>query len=125
MANAPCILIVDDQRRTRQSLKALLASHFQSIRLLEAAGGVEAIRQVEEHRPNLIIMDARMPGTDGIEATRLIKAQSSQVRVIVLTLFDEYRAAALTAGADAFVNKGEPPARLLAAVAAALNLPHL
>lgn len=125
MAKDLCILIVDDQRRARQSLKALLATNLQPVQLLEAAGGVEAISRVEEYRPTLVIMDARMPGTNGIEATRHIKASWPLVRVIVLSLFSEYRAAALAAGADAFVNKGESPAGLLVAVSAALRSPHL
>lgn len=112
------ILIVDDQRRARQSLKALLASNFQALELHEAGNGIEAIRCLETDQPNLVIMDARMPEMDGIEATRIVKAKWPQVRVIVLSLYAEYQPAALAAGADAFVSKGEPPERLLAALAA-------
>ena len=120
MANALRILVVDDQRRARQSLKALLQTNYQAIDIHEAASGVEAVQSLETAKPDVVIMDVRMPGTDGIEATRLVKARAPQVRVIVLSLYPEYQARALAAGADAFVSKGEPPARLLAALAAAV-----
>ena len=122
MVKAIRILIVDDQRRARQSLKALLATRFQLIDTCEAANGIEAIRCLEECQPNLILMDARMPEMDGIEATRLIKTKSAHVPVIVLSMYTEYRAAALAAGADAFIGKGEPPERLLAAVGVMASL---
>ncbi len=113
MANALRILIVDDQRRARQSLRALLATKFELIEMLEAENGVEAIRRVDEFRPHIVLMDARMPELDDIEATRIIKRPAPHVKVIVLSVYGEYRAVALTAGADAFVSKGEPPERLL------------
>ena len=121
MAKALRILIVDDQRRTRQSLKALLATKFQSMEVYEAANGVEAIRCVEEYQPAVVLMDARMPELDGIEATRMIKTQSARIPVIVLSMYAEYQAAALAAGADAFISKGEPPEQLLAALTAAAS----
>ena len=114
MANVLLILIADDQRRTRQSLKALLATKFQFIRIIEAKNGVEAVKCVEEWLPEIVLMDARMPVLDGIEATRTIKHQMPDVKVIVLSMFAEYHAAALAAGADVFISKGEPPERLLA-----------
>ena len=119
MVKALRILIVDDQRRARQSLKALLATKFQPIGVYEAVNGVEAIRCVEEHKPSIVLMDARMPELDGIEATRIIKTKSPQVQVIVLSMYAEYQADALAAGADAFISKGEPPEQLLAALTAA------
>ncbi len=118
MVKALHILIVDDQRRTRQSLKALLATKFQSMEVHEAVNGGEAIRRTEECQPDLVLMDARMPELDGIEATRTIKTKSPQVQVIVLSLYTEYQAAALAAGADAFFSKGEPPEQLLAKLSA-------
>ncbi len=118
MLKALRILIVDDQRRTRQSLKALLATKFQPIETYEAVNGVEAIHDVEEYKPRIVLMDARMPEMDGIEATRIIKTGSPWVQVIVLSMYAEYQAGALAAGAYAFISKGEPPERLLAAVSA-------
>jgi DNA-binding NarL/FixJ family response regulator len=114
MAEALRMLIVDDQRRTRQSLRALLAAEFPLIRMLEAESGFEALKRVEDWSPDIVIMDARMPDLDGIEVTRAIKRQTPHVKVIVLSMFAEYHAASLEAGADAFISKGDPPERLLA-----------
>ena len=115
------ILIVDDQRRTRQSLKALLATKFQSMEILEAANGLEATRCAEEAQPQIVLMDARMPEMDGVEATRHIKAMAASTFVIVLSMYADYRAAAFAAGADEFVNKDESSERLLEAVTAAID----
>jgi CheY-like chemotaxis protein len=97
------ILIVDDQRRARRSVKALLATKFQLAETCEAANGIEAIRCVEECTPDIILMDARMPEMNGIEATRIIKTKSTDIPVIVLSMYPEYEADALAAGASAFV----------------------
>ena len=107
------ILIVDDQQRARRSLMALLATRFQLADTCEAANGMEAVRCVEECKPDIVLMDARMPEMDGIEATRIIKTKSEQIPVIVLSMYLEYQGAALAAGADAFISKGDPPERLL------------
>lgn len=115
------ILIVDDQTRARQSVKALLATHLRQAEWFEASSGPEALCRVEELHPQIVLMDARMPDMDGVEATRLIRVRWPQVRVIVLSMYGDYRAAALAAGAQAFVNKGEPPERLLAALATVAN----
>lgn len=112
------ILIVDDQLRARQSLKALLATKFPLAEVYEAADGVEAIRCVKESDPDIVLMDARMPEMDGVEATRLIKTKWQHVNVIVLSMYAEYQETALAAGADAFVSKGEPPEELLMMLAA-------
>ena len=117
MAHHVQILIVDDQPRARQSLRALLSTWPAAAEIREAADGHEAVRLVREQQPDIVLMDARMPGMDGLQATRRIKARWPQVKVIVLTLYCEYEAEALAAGADTFVGKGEPPERLLAALA--------
>lgn len=114
------ILIVDDQRRARRSLQALLATRFHLVDTCEAVNGIEAIRCVEECKPDIVLMDIRMPDMDGIEATRIIKTKLAQVPVIVLTLYSEYQAAALAAGANAFLIKGEPVEQLLAVLLAAI-----
>src|SRR5262249_23589023 len=119
MKTALRVLIVDDQRRTRQSLQALLATKFCQIETHEAMNGIEAVNAAEEWLPDIVLMDARMPELDGIEATRLIKKRLPHLKVIVLSMYAEYEAAALMAGADAFVTKGEPPEQLLAVLAAA------
>ena len=107
------ILIVDDQQRARHSLTALLSTRFQLADTCEAANGMEAVRCVEECKPDIVLMDARMPEMDGVEATRIIKTKSEQTPVIVLSMYLEYQEAALAAGADAFISKGDPPERLL------------
>jgi DNA-binding NarL/FixJ family response regulator len=121
MAGHMQILIVDDQPRARQSLKALLVTWSQVKEIREAANGQEAVHLVEESQPDVVLMDARMPEMDGLEATRLIKARWPQVKVIVLSMYADYMADALAAGADAFVSKGEPPERLLATLAAIIT----
>lgn len=115
------ILIVDDQQRARLSLKALLATRFQLIDTCEAVNGIEAIRCVEECKPDIVLMDIRMPKMDGIEATRIIKTKVAPLPVIVLTLYSEYKAAALAAGANAFLIKGESVEQLLAVLLTAIS----
>jgi DNA-binding NarL/FixJ family response regulator len=112
------ILIVDDQPRARQSVRALLSTWPPAGDVREAADGQEAVRLVAKRQPDVLLMDVRMPQMDGLQATRIIKSRWPGVKVIVLTLYGEYEAEALAAGADAFIGKGEPPDRLLAALSA-------
>jgi DNA-binding NarL/FixJ family response regulator len=112
------VLIVDDQPRARKSLKALLSTWPVLQEATEAANGQEAVQLVEEGQPDVVLMDICMPGMDGLQATRLIKARWPQVKVIVLTMYGEYEAEAMAVGADAFVTKGEPADGLLATLSA-------
>ncbi len=116
-----CLLIVDDQPRTRQSLRALLSANFHPDKILEAENGQDALAAVRADFPNLVILDAKMAVLDGIEATRLIKANFPQVKVLVLSLYPRYQAEALSAGADAFLTKDEQPERLLSVLSALMN----
>jgi DNA-binding NarL/FixJ family response regulator len=109
------VLICDDEPRARQALKALLLTreltcHDESSSMIRVAGeardGYEAVQLVETVQPEVIVIDACMPGMDGLEATRFIKKDWPQVRVIVLTMYPDQRTAALDAGADAFLLKG-------------------
>ncbi len=111
------VLVVDDQPRARKSLKTLLATWPPALDVREAANGREAIRLVEESQPDVVLMDVRMPDMDGIEATRLIKVRWPQIKVIVLSMYPDYAADALEAGADAFFSKGTPPDQLLVTLA--------
>jgi DNA-binding NarL/FixJ family response regulator len=111
------LLIVDDQPRTRQSLSALLAIDFRQIELSEASNGIEALHQVGTLRPDVVVMDVLMPGGDGIEATRSIKAHYPLTKVILYSMYAEYQSEALAAGADAFIVKGEPSGTLVTAIA--------
>jgi len=123
------ILIADDASRSRDGLRALLATTRLGTPVLpirppqpkievigEAADGQQAVRMVEECRPDVVLMDARMPVIDGLEATRLIKDRWPEVRVVLLTMYANYRAKALAAGADAFLVKGCPSEDLLEAI---------
>jgi len=111
-------LVADDQPRARKSIKTLLATWPEIGQVREAANGREAIGLVEESRPDVVLMDVRMPEMDGIEATRLIKARWPQVKVIVLSMYPDYATDVLEAGADAFLTKGTPPEELLSTLAA-------
>ncbi len=110
------ILVVDDQKRTRESVKALLQAALEGAVILEAGTGREAVRLAGEERPDLVVMDVRMPEMDGTEAARAIKARWPNMGVVMLSMYPGYRGESLAAGADAFVCKGEPPETLLAAV---------
>lgn len=106
------VLVVDNQARARHSLKALLDAWHEVEEVREAANGREALQAAEEFHPDVILMDARMPKMNGIEATRLIKTSRPQITIIVLSMFPEFKAEALAAGADAFVSKGDVPGKL-------------
>jgi DNA-binding NarL/FixJ family response regulator len=112
------VLIADDQHRARQSLRALLSTWPPAGEVFEAVSGREALRVAEESRPGLVLMDARMPEMDGLQATLQLKARWPLVKVVVLSMYGDYEAEALAAGADAFVGKGEPPDRLLGVLTA-------
>lgn len=109
-------LIVDDDPRSRKGLRALLNT-CQEIHIIgEAPNGREALHLVEQLCPHVVLMDVRMPLMDGLEATRRIKSQWPHVNVIVLSLYNTYRAEALAAGAAAFLVKGCPSEELLEAI---------
>ena len=107
------VLIVDDQRRSRQSLQALLATWPAVASIREAANGVEALSLAEEYRPDLIVIDVRMPEMGGLETTLKIKDRWPDTCVVVLSMYSDFEPCAMAAGADAFVTKGEPPEVLL------------
>jgi DNA-binding NarL/FixJ family response regulator len=110
------LLIADDRARTRRALWAVLATQPGIELIGEAADGEEAVAEVERLRPDIVILDIRMPRLDGIAATRQIKTRWPETRVIAHSLADELSGNALAAGADAFVPKGAPPGELLRAL---------
>ena len=102
------VLIVDDQELIRQSLKVVL-NVSPGIEVVDVAGsGNEALRSVAAHKPDVVLMDIRMPGMDGVEATKIIKERYPSIKVIVLTTFDddEYVFGALQNGASGYLLKG-------------------
>ena len=100
------VLIADDRRSVREALRCLLSFSPQVEIVGEAMDGQTAVHLVEEHHPDVVLMDIQMPVMDGLEATRRIKCQWPEVRVIVLTMYARYRPKALAAGADVFLLKG-------------------
>ena len=114
------VLIVDDQPLQRMGFKMLLDGTPGMTVVGEAATGAEAVRSVEQMRPDVVLMDVRMPGMDGIEATRRITAAGSRTQVLILTTFDldEYVYAGLRAGASGFLLKDARPEELIAGIRA-------
>jgi len=114
------VLLVDDQSLLRSGMRMVLEEQPGLTVVGEAADGDHAIRLAAQLRPDVILMDVRMPGTDGIEATRRIVRDTPTCRVLVLTTFDldEYAYAALRHGASGFLLKDVPPADLVTAIRA-------
>ena len=114
------VLIVDDQPLQRLGFRMLLESAPDTEVVGEASHGAEAVRQAALLRPDVVLMDVRMPGMDGIEATRRIVAGGGRSRILVLTTFDvdEYAHAALRAGASGFLLKDARPEELLSGIRA-------
>ncbi|MFJ3957292.1 response regulator [Arthrobacter sp. NPDC090010] len=112
------LLLVDDQPLLRVGFRLVLEGDEGLQVVGEASDGAEAIRQVAALKPQVVLMDVRMPGMDGIEATRLIAASHPETRVIILTTFDldEYAFSGLQAGASAFLLKDVAPEELIHAV---------
>jgi two-component system response regulator YesN len=100
-------LLVEDNNIFRQTFKETLQSRFPSVVIQEAAEGNEALQKVDAFHPELIFMDIRLPGQNGLELTRKIKARYPETVVIVLTDYDtpEYRKAAFQCGASCFFAK--------------------
>ncbi|GIH67335.1 response regulator [Microbispora siamensis] len=112
------VLLADDQELLRGSLRLLVDSTPGLVAVGEAGTGARAVELARAERPDVVLMDVRMPGMDGIEATRRICAEASGAKVLILTTFDldEYVYAGLRAGASGFLLKNTPPADLLAAI---------
>jgi DNA-binding NarL/FixJ family response regulator len=114
------VLVADDQTLVRGSFRILVDTAPDLLAVGEAGTGSEAVELTRKERPDVVLMDVRMPGMDGIEATqRIVGApETHDVRVLILTTFDldEYVYAALRAGASGFLLKDTPPPDLLAAI---------
>ncbi|MYS87695.1 response regulator transcription factor [Embleya scabrispora] len=115
------VLVADDQALVRAGFRVLVESDPELTVVGEAANGAQAVELIRRERPDVVLMDIRMPEVDGIEATRQVLAEGPRpptTRVLVLTTFDldEYVFAALRAGASGFLLKDTPPADLLSAI---------
>jgi DNA-binding NarL/FixJ family response regulator len=112
------VLLADDQPLLRRGFRMILEAEDGVTVAGEAGDGAEAVELAHRLQPDVVLMDIRMPGTDGIEATRRITAAEPGVRVLVLTTFDldEYAFGALQAGASGFLLKDVRPHELVAAV---------
>ncbi|SCK27432.1 two component transcriptional regulator, LuxR family [Streptomyces sp. WMMB 714] len=114
------VVLADDQALLRSAFKVLVDSDPGMEAVGEASDGAEALEAVRRLHPDVVLMDIRMPGCDGLAATRAITADPAlrDVRVVILTTFevDEYVAQALRAGASGFIGKGAEPEELLAAI---------
>jgi DNA-binding NarL/FixJ family response regulator len=112
------VLIADDQALVRVGLRKILESEPETVVVGEAADGEDAVAAVSRLRPDLVLMDIRMPVLDGIEATRRITRAHPATRVLMLTTFglDTYVYEALRAGASGFMLKDAPPEEIAAAV---------
>ena len=114
------VLLADDQALLRSAFRVLVDSEPDMAVVGEASDGAEAVRLAKEERADVVLMDIRMPGTDGLAATRLISADPTlaHVRVVILTTFevDDYVVQSLRAGASGFLGKGSEPDELLNAI---------
>jgi DNA-binding NarL/FixJ family response regulator len=117
------VLLADDQPLIRAGFRMLLEEQPDVSVVGEATDGAEAVRLTRRLRPDVVLMDVRMPGTDGIEATRRIVAETPESRVLVLTTYDldEYAFTALRYGASGFLLKDARPADLADAIRAVAN----
>jgi DNA-binding NarL/FixJ family response regulator len=110
------VMLVDDQEMIRAGLRTIIGAHPELQVVAEAGDGLAVLRQLDDAAPDVVLMDIRMPGIDGVEATRRIRLTRSaeQVRILVLTTFDqdENVLLALRAGADGFLSKGAGPTEL-------------
>ena len=114
------VLLADDQALLRSAFRVLVDSEPDMEVVGEASDGAEAVRLAKEQRAEVVLMDIRMPGKDGLAATRLISADPAlaHVRVVILTTFevDDYVVESLRAGASGFLGKGSEPEELLSAI---------
>jgi DNA-binding NarL/FixJ family response regulator len=110
--------MADDQEKIRRGLRALLATFKDISVVAEAADGLEAVRMAEGCHPDVVLMDVRMPGIEGIEATRRIKERWPDIAILMLTMHASTLYDSKSAGADAFLVKGCPTEELVATIRA-------
>ena len=115
------IVLVDDQTLFVESLRTVLETRADDLQVVGVAGdGRQAVEVVAQTGPDIVLMDVRMPGVNGVESTRLIKEQYPETRVLMLTTFDDdqYVIEALRLGAVGYLLKNMPPSELISAIRA-------
>jgi len=114
------VLLADDHAVVRQGIRQFLETSDRIAIIAEASDGLEALRLIHEHRPDVAVLDIQMPGQSGIEVTRAVRAERLPVGVLILTAFDEtpYVKAVLQAGANGYVLKTAEAAEIVEAVQA-------
>jgi DNA-binding NarL/FixJ family response regulator len=110
------IMIVEDNIRARHALKALISLQVGIDVTAEASNGREAIQAIKGQIPDIILMDMRMPVMDGLETTKVIKAQWNQIKIVILTMYPDCQSDVLSAGADAFLLKGCPMEQIIGSI---------
>ncbi|HVM70440.1 MAG TPA: response regulator transcription factor [Anaerolineales bacterium] len=110
------ILVIDRLSRACQSRKTELDARYQASVFRKAGNACEALHLLEKFLPELFLVDVRMPNDHGLQAIQLIKARIPSLQVLVLSLDPNLKASALTAGADAFISKNDPPEMLMEAI---------
>ena len=103
-------ILVEDDNGFRQCVKKILSSRYPSIQLMEAGDGVEAMSKIDLVPPDLIFLDIQLPGINGLELTRMIKARNPNAIIVILSNYDltEYRETAYRNGANYYVLKDSP-----------------
>ncbi len=116
-------LLVEDNVTFRQSLKETLHSRFPLMDIIEAGDGVEALEKIKRSLPDLIFMDIKLPGENGLSLTRKIKIEYPDVVIVILTSYDlpEYREAAFQYHADYFITKASLSTEIVEVVESALS----
>lgn len=122
----PTILVADDDQKVRALVKQILEKALGAPTVLEAEDGEEALRLTWAHLPRVVVMDITMPRMNGLQATKKIKAERPETKIIILTIHQEeaYREAAMESGADAFVDKHAILTDLVPTVRDVLGQPH-
>ena len=110
------VLVVDDSSAVRDGLQSILRAYPDIEVVGEATDGVESIARAEELQPKVILMDAQMPELDGIEASRHIKERWPNIKILLLTVHQEYVEAAMAAGADGHLLKDSGRQELVQAI---------
>ena len=110
------LMIVDDNPHARKALSAFISTQDRLSVIGEASNGEDVLEKIESCPPDIILMDVHMPIMDGLEVTQIIKSRWPQIRVVILTIYTDYKYQASQAGADAFLIKGCPMEEMISTI---------